>query len=273
MGPEQPHVDLTVFLWAVFAVDASYVFLAAGQRFFSGAYPATRHHVDRASVVVIALHVLCGGTVVWGGCALWLALQVHWTAATILHCASNLPLLRKIPGARLLNVPLYVMITVYNLCRALWLLDALPGQREREFLLLWCGVSTFIWVRCFLCVFMAVTSSSLRDAGPYDLFYSVALPYSGIFGIILPAAAMGADARWFLAFASVAVLAPLMLAIHKACLAMSAWPRVKHNALCRWVLQSVMDATNPAEYHGSSSVQVLPVVAPPPPVESKPTKA
>jgi hypothetical protein len=48
---------------------------------------------------------------------------------------------------------------------------------------------------------------------------------------------------------------------------------VKHNALCRWVLQSVMDATNPAEYHGSSSVQVLPVVAPPPPVESKPTKA
>jgi hypothetical protein len=139
------------------------------------------------------------------------------------------------------------MITIYNACRAVWLLNAPINLREREFLLLWCGVSTFVWVRCFVFLFVAVTSSALQDARSYDLFYSVALPYAGIFGLIVPAAAMGADARWSAVFASVAVVAPLMLVIHKACLAMSAWPCVKHNAMCRWVLQSVMDATNPVD--------------------------
>ncbi|KAG0567180.1 hypothetical protein KC19_7G116700 [Ceratodon purpureus] len=275
MAHQEAIMDITSFLWAVFAADVSYVFLAAAQRFVSGSYPATRHHVDSTSIVVIAFHVLCGSIVIWGGSALWLALQAEWTptvpawaattlaAATILHSASNLPLLRKIPGTRLLNVPVYVMVTVYNVCRAVWLLDAPAGEREREFLLLWCGVSTFVWVRCFIYLFVLVTSSSLQDAGSYDLFYSVSLPYAGIFGMIVPLSALGGDPRWFAAFATVAVVAPCMLGIHKFCVTISGWPRVQSSGVCRWVVQSVMDATNPVVYHGQhgSVAQVIPVEA------------
>ena len=166
MGAENA-INLTVFLWAVFAVDIGYIFMVPFQKLKLGSYPAPHHHVDRTSVVVITLHILCGATVVWGGSALWFVLQFNWiavipawagttlAAATYVHSATNVALLRKIPGIRLLNVPLYVIMTVYNVCRANWLL--VEPTSELQYLLLWCALSTFIWVRLFILTFLIVT--------------------------------------------------------------------------------------------------------------------
>lgn len=261
MSPEHASIDTTKFLWAVFAIDMSYILLAACQKLRFGSYPAARHHVDRTSITLIVAHILFGSVVIYGGCASWIATNAHlintipkWAGTTLaiaacLHSATNVCLLRKIPGTRLLNVPLYVIITVYNVCRALWLLA--DPDNPREFYLLWCSVSTFVWVRCFILTFLLVTKCKPDDAALYGVIYSVALPYAGMFGIIVPAAALGADARWFTAFAAIIVVAPLMVGIHRLCVeVVGVWPWLESCGACRWVIQSLLDATNPVAYHG-----------------------
>ena len=54
-------------------------------------------------------------------------------------------------------------------------------------------------------------------------------------------------------------------AAHAVCGAVSAWPGVRSSRVCRWVLEWVIESTNPVEYHGQSYTagitQVLPVFA------------
>ena len=110
-------------------------------------------------------------------------------------------------------------------------------------------------------------SCKAQDVKLYGTIYSVALPYAGMFGIIVPLAGLGADARWLIGFAIVAVVAPLMVGMHTVCRAVGAWSGVRSSKLCRWVLEWVMDSTNPVEYHGQSctagTTQVLLVATSP----------
>ncbi len=131
-------------------------------KFFT--YPAKRHHSDRLSIAFVALHIFASGLVIWGGCATWLALRFQCiipksvyqaiACAGFAHVASNITLLRKIPGIRVINVPIYTMVTVYNCYRAVLLFQ---HHDTRTFLLLWCSVTTFVFVRFYLVVFFLLT--------------------------------------------------------------------------------------------------------------------
>jgi hypothetical protein len=262
IGTEQPIVNIDAFLWSVCGIDLAYVLLASIQRVKLGWYPAQRHHVDLFSKLFISMHVTAGIIVVWGGCASWIAIQqydvpeiplgvvVTMTVAALVHSGTNMTLLRKIPGVRVINVPIYLAISLYNVCRALWLLDDPTSQRE--LFLLWCSVSTFIWVRFYLLIFL--TLGNMRNDGIYDALYTAALPYAGILGIILPAAAFGADPRWYLTFGAVAVLGPPMILVHTACNKMSEWSSVSAYRPCLWLLQCISQAIDPDKYHGQCTL-------------------
>lgn len=267
-------IDLdSSFLWSVFTANLGYILLATFQKFYAKTYPARRHHSDAFSMAVIVVHILSGSTVVFGGCACWLAMHYvrinhstnpipTWAAQTLAiaaigHSATNLLLLRKIPGARVFNVPLYVFSTVYNTCRAWWLWKAAAQDQsstELEILLLWCAVSTYVWVRYFLFLFGAVSASRFPDDREmYRVVYTLSLPYAAVLGIVAPATMLGGvvDDRWTFALVSaVAVLGPPMIGLHRVCVRVGSWPWVRRWGICRWVVQFLLDSMNPVEYHG-----------------------
>lgn len=266
MGPDTSTLVVTNFLWSVFTANLGYVLLAFIQKRYAKTYPALRHHSDPFSLIIIVVHMLCGATVVYGGCA------IHWSywryvgnriiptwaaqtvaVAAIAHSFSNLFLLRKIPGVRVFNVPLYVFSTVYNAHRARCVLVSISsaGPDLREILLLWCAVSTYVWVRYFIFVFGTLTG---LDPVTYCIVYTLALPYAAVLGIVVPAALLGGvDDRWtFALVAAVAALGPPMIGLHRVCVRVRDWPLIGRWGPCRWTVQILLDSTNPVMYHGQA---------------------
>ena len=261
MRSENAFFDITGFLWCIFAVNMAYPVLACLQgRLF--AYPAKRHHSDRISIGLITSHILAGGLVIWGGCAVFLALHFHCkipkdvyqaiACAGFAHAASNITLFRKIPGLRAINVPFYVVITGYNWYRAVLLFQ---HHDTRNFYLLWCSVTTFVFVRFYLGVFFLLTFSThdYDSTATYETVYTACLPYASIWGIVIPAVSLGADPRWLCVYGAPAVLGPMMLASYRA----SLWLECKllgrqQGMFVRLLLLPVrflQDSTNPTEYH------------------------
>ena len=224
MSSEDASFDLTGFLWCIFAANMAYPVLACLQgRLF--VYPAKRHRSDPYSVAFIGCHICASGLVIWGGCAVWLAVQLRYAVpngvyqaiacAGLAHVASNVVLLRKIPGIRAINVPIYVMITVYNGYRSSLLIE---HHDKRDFLLLWCSMTTFVFVRYYLAAFFIMTYSThdVTEVRTYETLYTACLPYAGVWGVIIPAVSLGADPRWLCLYGAVAVLGPMMIALHQA---------------------------------------------------------
>ena len=74
MSAEKPSINITGFLWCVFATNMAYPILACLQGRLFG-YPAKRHYSDKFSMAFIAFHMLTSGLVIWGGCGTWLAMR------------------------------------------------------------------------------------------------------------------------------------------------------------------------------------------------------
>ena len=157
-------------------------------------------------------------------------------------------------------MPIYIIITAYNCYRAVL---AFQKHDIRSFLLLWCSVSTFVFVRFYLVIFFLLTvfTHDVNDKSTYETLYTACLPYASMWGVIIPAVCLGADPCWLCLYGASAVLGPVMVALHEASVVLE-HEFVQHQsgrviAILHVPLMFLKASTDPLEYHDKKASPVV----------------
>ncbi len=202
--------DMTAYRWVLVGLDLSYLCLGSAAA-KENLYPASRHRVSRASKACVAVHIVLGALVIYGGPAIFTLDNQHinftncdWVLRTIavagvLHSYTVPGMLSKVPGCRKVTVPYYVGVTTINFFNAIRVLYAPSVQ---YLMLLWGSLSAFVYVRIFVFVFHVVSGGA-----DYMVIYTLAMGLAGYFATI----ANGLNGLSLLLIASPAVVAPFMV--------------------------------------------------------------
>lgn len=249
-------------------MQMGYIPLTVVQLRMTGSYPAERHNTDLWSRLLVGFHILCGTLVIYGGAACWctgrlLAWEVDpvvsniLAISTILHSVSNIGLLRKVPGYRLLTVPFYMFVSFCNAYHGWDLLQHGGGQR---LLLVWNMMGTYVYVRYFVFLLGPLMGwKSWLDEKIYGVTYTLALPLAAIYGILLPTVALGRNMAWATLFACPIVLGPILVVVHRFLTqvkdAQATAPTGLASKVPASLLDPLMQTTDPANYHGTKSPQ------------------
>lgn len=245
-----------------------YIPLTAVLLRYTGSYPAERHHSDLWSRLLVGFHIVCGCIIIYGGAACWCAGRLlAWDVdlrvsnvlaiAALLHSASNIGLLRKVPGYRLITVPFYIFVSFCNAYHA-W--DLLKRGGAERLLLVWNMVGTYVYVRYFVFLLGPLMGwKSWLDEKIYGVTYTLALPLAAIYGILLPTMVFGQSMIWAALFACPVVLGPMLLVAHRFLLQVKGAQSELSPGLAAKVPASILDplvqTTDPTNYHGTKSPQ------------------
>lgn len=240
-----------------------YIPLTLVQLRFTGSYPAERHSTDPWSRALVLFHIVFGCIVIYGGAGCWFAGRVlSWSVhqnvsnliaiSAVLHGCSNLGLLRKVPGFRLITVPFYIFVSFTNAYHG-WSL--LVNGGEEELLLVWNMVGTYIYVRYFVFLLGPLIGwKSWLDEEVYGVIYTLALPLAAIYGILLPLVAFGKSMAWAALFACPLVLGPVLLLAHRSLTALKGVKSSSSPGFASVVpeigIDLLLQSTDPVRYHG-----------------------